>query len=149
MNRSDFLMQLREALENEMSAGEVQENVDFYNRYIQEELDAGKSEEEVMDMLGDPWAIAKTVLMSSGMGRNGGEAVYEDVEEAKEDRTCNNAKVHVVGLDAWWKKAVLAVSVIVIFLLIIGIIMGLITVVLPIVLPVLIVLFIVRLFQRK
>ena len=43
-----------------MSVAQVQDNVEYYKNYIKEEMKSGKSEQEVMDMLGDPWAIAKT-----------------------------------------------------------------------------------------
>ena len=61
MRSSDFLLQLKKALENELSVAQVQDNVEYYKNYIKEEMKSGKSEQEVMDMLGDPWAIAKTI----------------------------------------------------------------------------------------
>ena len=67
MRSSDFLLQLKKALENELSAAQVQDNVEYYKNYIKEEMKSGKSEQEVMDMLGDPWAIAKTILLEEKM----------------------------------------------------------------------------------
>ena len=62
MTRMEFLQQLRQALENDLSGSVVQENVDFYNQYISDEVRKGKSEEEVLQMLGDPWILARTVI---------------------------------------------------------------------------------------
>ena len=67
MRSSDFLLQLKKALENELSAAQVQDNVEYYKNYIKEEMKSGKSEQEVMNMLGDPWAIAKTILLEEKM----------------------------------------------------------------------------------
>ena len=58
MNRHEFLKQLEHALEAEMNPAKVREHVDYYRSYIAEEVKNGKSEKEVMDLLGDPWVIA-------------------------------------------------------------------------------------------
>ena len=65
MTRIEFLQQLRQALENDLSGSVVQENVDYYNQYISDEVRKGKSEEEVLRMLGDPWILARTVIAVS------------------------------------------------------------------------------------
>ena len=57
MNRSEFLDKLREALENDLSGPVVRENIEYYDSYIQSEVRNGKTEQEVLDMLGDPWMI--------------------------------------------------------------------------------------------
>ena len=41
MTRMEFLQQLRQALENDLSGSVVQENVDFYNQYISDEVRKG------------------------------------------------------------------------------------------------------------
>ncbi len=62
MNRSEFLDKLREALENDLSGPVVRENIEYYDSYIQSEVRNGKTEQEVLDMLGDPWMIARTII---------------------------------------------------------------------------------------
>ena len=42
MRSSDFLLQLKKALENELSAAQVQDNVEYYKNYIKEEMKSGK-----------------------------------------------------------------------------------------------------------
>ena len=54
MNRSEFLDKLREALENDLSGPVVRENIEYYDSYIQSEVRNGKTEQEVLDMLGAP-----------------------------------------------------------------------------------------------
>ena len=54
MNRSEFLNKLREALENDLNAQAVQENIEYYDSYIRSEIKNGRTEQEIMDMLGDP-----------------------------------------------------------------------------------------------
>ena len=111
MRSSDFLLQLKKALENELSAAQVQDNVEYYKNYIKEEMKSGKSEQEVMDMLGDPWAIAKTILLEEKMSGPqesiNSEEVWSDQEQKQQSQ-----KIHVFGLDTWWKKAAVILGVI-------------------------------------
>ena len=65
MTRAEFLEQLRSALQGNVQEHVVQENVAYYNQYISEELQKGKTEEEVLQMLGDPWILAKTIIAAS------------------------------------------------------------------------------------
>ena len=66
MNRSEFIRELREALKSNISEADVQENVRYYTGYIEEEVKKGRSEKEVIDELGDPWLIAKTISITPG-----------------------------------------------------------------------------------
>ena len=68
MKKSEFLSQLKKALESELDSKAVKENIDYYEDYIQSEIEKGRSEEETIEQLGDPWAIAKTILLSAKMG---------------------------------------------------------------------------------
>lgn len=58
MTKQEFLEKLRAALGNDLSGAVVSENVNYYKQYITDEVAKGKSEKEVIDELGDPWAIA-------------------------------------------------------------------------------------------
>lgn len=65
MNREEFLRQLKEALSGRVSEQIIQENINYYRNYINEQINRGKSEAEVLSMLGDPRLIAKTIEGSS------------------------------------------------------------------------------------
>ena len=67
MDKSKFLKELRDVLSSEVSAQAVRENIDYYSQYIDDEIRSGRSEKEVMDELGDPWVIAKTIIDASEM----------------------------------------------------------------------------------
>ena len=66
MTRAEFLEQLRSALQGNVQEHVVQENVAYYNQYISEELQKGKTEEEVLQMLGDPWILDKNYYCCIG-----------------------------------------------------------------------------------
>ena len=63
MTRAEFLDELIETLASKMTDSEIQSNIAYYNSYINDEMNNGKTEAEVLEELGSPFAIAKTLLM--------------------------------------------------------------------------------------
>lgn len=156
MNRSEFLNKLREALENDLSGPAVRENVEYYDAYIQSEIQNGKSEKEVLDMLGDPWIIARTIISSEenekgyyggtsyGYGAGSNNSVEEDTE--KEIR---HPILHLMGIDTWWKRLLFFAGTIIVLMIIVAVITGLIAAVLPFALPLLILVLILRIMSGR
>lgn len=68
MRRTEFLETLKKALDGEISIEDIRNNLDYYDQYIRTEVSAGKSEEEVLDELGDPQLIAKTIIDTAKAG---------------------------------------------------------------------------------
>ncbi len=62
MGRLEFIDQLRRALNGNVSPALVADNVNYYMEYISSEIRKGKTEEEVLDALGDPRLIARTII---------------------------------------------------------------------------------------
>ena len=99
MTREEFLQGLKEALDGNMDASAIQENLNYYNEYINEEVRKGKTEQQVVDTLGDSWAIAQTLLEADENGADGGAAAgssYGTYMKEEEGR---------VFEIPWWKKA--------------------------------------------
>ena len=126
MTKMEFLEGLRKALGNDLDRATVQENVNYYDGYISDEVSKGKTEEEVTAELGDPWVIAQTVIDAEeakrGMSKDGSAytssgSVYSDPvygdggDYTKEDYASQNqgyqTHVHTFGFDTWWKKLLL------------------------------------------
>lgn len=61
MSREEFLKQLKESLSMSLEKDAINEQLDYYDKYISDEMKKGKSEKEVIDELGDPRLIAKTI----------------------------------------------------------------------------------------
>ncbi|MCQ2610089.1 MAG: DUF1700 domain-containing protein [Lachnospiraceae bacterium] len=61
MTKRDFIKKLEDSLSASMTSNEVYSQVTFYEEYIDKEIKNGKSESEVLDELGDPILIAKTI----------------------------------------------------------------------------------------
>lgn len=78
MTKQDFLASLRSHLNGRIDAYEVESNVDYYSTYIEGELAKGRSEEDIMDELGQPALIARTLIDS--VKRREGEDDGDDYE---------------------------------------------------------------------
>ena len=61
MNKYEFLKILRESLEMSLEKDAINAQLDYYDKYISDEIEKGRSEKEVIDELGDPRLIAKTI----------------------------------------------------------------------------------------
>ena len=73
MRQEEFLNCFQNALEGKVSDRIIQENVNYYRNYINEQIRMGKTEDEVMQILGDPRLRAKTIEESSNFAREENE----------------------------------------------------------------------------
>lgn len=155
MTRIEFLQQLRQALENDLSGSVVQENVDYYNQYISDEVRKGKSEEEVLRMLGDPWILARTVIdAQDGTDRStvyeAGGSTYTDYEGGRStQKESGGQKMHGFGFDTWWKKLLAVLAVIMVIVIIFSIITGIVSLLAPIVVPIIVIMIVIRLISGR
>lgn len=149
MTRGEFLEGLRSALGNDLNGPVIQENVDYYQSYISEEIKKGRQEEEVIGELGDPWVIARTIIDSNGGRSDAGyqEHCCEPGESVYGRRQGQAGKGHVFRIGAWWKRLLLALVIAGIILAVFTVIGGILSLIAPFVVPVLIVIFIFRLFH--
>lgn len=54
MTKREFLEELKEVLSEQLPQNQVAEHVSYYMNYIEEQKQNESSEEEVLNMLGDP-----------------------------------------------------------------------------------------------
>lgn len=144
MSKQEFLEKLRQALTGRVAPSVVAENIKYYEDYINVEVRKGRSEKEVLDQLGDPRLIARTIAETSegsrsaegGRGSSGGH--YE--RPAGETTDPLRRRVRVPG----WVVLILLLVIVVVVL---SFVFSVVTALLPIVLPILGVLFLVKLFR--
>ena len=74
MERQDFIEGLRRALNGNVSPALVADNLNYYNEYISSEVRKGRSEEEVLEALGDPRLIARTIIETNTLEEGEGSA---------------------------------------------------------------------------
>lgn len=117
MNRQEFLETLGRALKRDLSDAEVMDNIQYYDNYIEEEIKCGKSEAQVLEQLGDPRLIAKTILQVEEQKE---EPVYDSTEtDASDDsreRYGGHVKVKQISKVKMW-LLILAVLLILFFIL--------------------------------
>lgn len=62
MSKTEFLQGLKEELEGKVPHSVIQENLQYYDTYITEEVSGGADENAVIDGLGGPRIIARTIV---------------------------------------------------------------------------------------
>lgn len=157
MTREEFLSRLRLALQGNVGSDKVQENINFYQEYIIEEIRKGKSEEEVLQSLGDPALLAKTIITANDAGGQRQNTVYDSDEGKYDSRSesgsgfgySNGGRMHVKRMDKWWHKLLLILTIVMAVLLVFAIVSGLIRIFAPIVIPIIIITIVIRAFGRR
>lgn len=164
MNRIEFIEKLQRALAGGLNSRQVAENVRYYQEYIDMEIRKGRKESEVLEGLGDPRLLAKSIIEANKRaGRSAGTNLNYDEEVADSDSGQTYSQDYgyrgdeegnpyedtmtgkVFRMPGW----LLLLIVTVVVLLIIGVAFSLISVLAPILIPVLIVMLIIKLFQSN
>lgn len=152
MTKYEFLEKMRHALANDLSGPVVQENVNYYDSYISDEVRSGRSEAAVIEELGDPWALARTIIESSGNEENTGnvqeEYTYGSGQQVYGQRQ-NRRQVHVFHFGSWWKRLLLLLGIVGVIMVVVAVIGGIFSLLAPILVPFLIIVFVLRIIDRN
>ena len=127
MNRQEFLETLRSQLAGQMQEGKAAAHIRYYEDYIQSQVRGGCSEQEVLEQLGDPRLIAKTLIDTDdgsiqedyGEYSSYGSSYGNEAEPPQQEKAWKK----VIDLSTWHGKAVViagAVLVIILLVLVIG-----------------------------
>ena len=150
MDRVEFIDKLQRALAGGLNIGQVAENVNYYQEYIDSEIRKGRSEADIMAQLGDPRLLAKSIIeankragASYGSNREYDEEMVDDVRETRRSRATSEGRI--IMLPGWLIMLIITVIVV----LIIALVLGLLTFFAPVILVGLVVLLIVKLFQGR
>lgn len=84
MKKNEFLRKLREFLSYELPDRLVEKNVNYYRDYIDSEINNKKPESKVLEELGDPQLIARTIIDAAKSGKDGIPNSDDDVDFKKE-----------------------------------------------------------------
>jgi len=152
MDRGEFLSVLRESLEGFIPMEEVETNIDFYRNYFEE---SGQSDKKVIDELGDPRLIARTIIDAYKASKGPMADYYteqarsEYSREHSEEYDDMSGSYYQYGRKVKWYEKLLfwAIIIIVIVLLftLVGVFVGY---VLPVILLVLLIKIIANHFKR-
>ena len=149
MDRREFIDKLQRALAGGLGSSLVAENVRYYEEYIDSEIRKGKSEAEVLNALGDPRLLAKSIIEANkrageSYGSNlGFDEEVSDDGERKGNRNATGGRM--IMLPGWLIMLIVTVVVIVV----IGVVTSLLAVFAPVIIAVLLVLLVIKIFQSK
>lgn len=145
MSREEFLRGLENALSGNVPPAVVRDNLRYYDDYIRSERQKGRSENDIMDELGDPRLIARTILdttpeaaegeyeeyhpFSSFAGNSGRSSQQDDAQQAQSGSYSGNIRYY--NLNKWYWKLLAVVVVILFFTLVLTIIGGILTLLIP------------------
>ena len=132
MTKAEFIRGLREALADAPDAL-ILENVNYYSSYIDSEIYKGRTETEILEELGEPQWIAKSILDANQGNRYAQEESrsYQDAYYDSSSRTYSGGGEHqttgkgfrIVDLNKWYIKALL-IAIPVLLMILIFTIMG-------------------------
>ena len=147
MDKNEFIEKLQRTLAGGLNSLQVAENVRYYEDYIATEIQKGKTEEEVLDSLGDPRLLAKSIIEANKRAGASFGSNQEYDEEIADDSDNRHGRSYSGGLmlPGWLMMVIITVVAI----LVIGIATSLISLFAPVILVVLVVLLIVKVFQNN
>ncbi len=158
MNKQEFLNKLLEALLENMDRRSAQKHMDYYDIYISSEVKKGKSEQEVVEALGNPRLIVKSIVNRGDF--QGTPEVFESENEKKNfsnnrNNSNNNDKkdfnVYINGkhINPIIAKIISIISIILILFLVIIVVYGVSWILFRIVLPLVLIMLLVSIIFKK
>lgn len=142
MTKSEFLEELRGALSEQLPADQVSEHVSYYMNYIQEQQRNGRSEEEILKMLGDSRLIARTILDTTSGKKDNQNYFYEQPSQNTQSKTKK-------GLSHKGKTYLYVAIAIGIIFLIIALITTLLSFLLPALLPIILFFVVISIIRKR
>ena len=109
MNKQEFMEQLRRSLASINDYAFVNDTIAYYENYIESQFRMGKTETEVMQELGDPRLIAKSIHATrtdgaDGEGTNEYETYREHATGRKVEHTLLNFNGRQINMPSWLIK---------------------------------------------
>ena len=122
MTKNEFLSILRDSLAGNVPSDVINENISYYRDYIENN---DKAESQVLEELGDPRLIARTLIDTDDGTEVYDESGYaeesygsDDYAENSTGNTTGRTKSYRLDLGTWYGKAiVIAIAVIIVILL--------------------------------
>ena len=142
MTKGEFLMTLRRKLTGEIPPQDVERNLLYYENYITDAVRGGKAEAQILDELGSPLLIAKTIIDTYG-AEVGADTKKRSADYAYQREDCDDRETqpHIYRIPSWtgWLLAILLVFLAVTIL----------RVLIPILVPVILVCIVVSWLRRR
>ena len=113
---------MEDALRGKVSNQVIEANLQYYRDYITGEIRKGRTEEHVMDDLGDPRLIARTIIETqggSGTGAGSGSSSASGYSYSQHaERSSYRSEKKVRRIQSWKVYLILILIIVVIFVII-------------------------------
>lgn len=138
MSKTEYIQIIERALAGQVSPQELHDIVSYYRDYIDMEIQKGKSEQEVLDGLGNPRHLVKSILAA-----NEQKGMEYEAETTQDDKERGGGRSFRIPL------LLIIIIVLLIVWLALGFVVALARFVFPILLPVMIIMGIISLIRRS
>ena len=149
MTRNEFLDGLRRALAGKVDLEQINETVRYYEDYIDIQIKSGKSEKEILENLGKPQLIAKSIINAKRNGQESGvdnqEICEEETQRYSRSKLGDKGVRFIMNMPGWL-AAFLALLILFVF---IWLCFSVLSFLAPILIPVAIILGIITFVARK
>ena len=115
MTKEEFLYELKKELSALDSAEAMAYNLRYYSDYIDAEIAKGRSEQEVLDELGNPRWLVNSIKESGDYGRVQ-DIIEGPLENIRSNDEEDNQTMHTIRIEGM-KARILGVAILAIFLL--------------------------------
>lgn len=153
MDKTEFLEVLRQRLAETLTYEKVEENIHYYENYISERTNQGYSEKQVIEELGDPLLIAKTIMSAGGEDTRTNTVIYDETPDIGEgengswnDPGMEMKSIHTQVRGGCLLAAVIVVLVVAVILWFVG---SVISILLPILIPLLVIMMVIAYVKQK
>ena len=144
MTKYDFMNELNAHLKGKISTQELNDLMNYYQEYIDTQIRKGKTEEEVLEELGSPRLLAKSIVQTKGVNDMEQDS-YRTFEEEEQVNSSSN-KIYF-GDKGYPLPLVIAIAVI-ILVLVLALVLHIIVFLAPAILVLAVVLFLYRLITK-
>lgn len=133
MDKQEFLNELRSYLQG-MDNSEINEIISFYDNYINEELSKGKTMSQIIDDIGTPRLLSKTIMQSKEKKKT---YAYSEQEysHTDNDNTQYGRQLNTIDFSKWYVKLGIISGLILVAIIIFAIVIGLFTIAIKIAIP--------------
>ena len=121
MDKQEFINSLRRELSGMADYEYVNDTINYYENYIESEVRMGTPESEVLENLGDPRLIAKSIRASkNATGSTTQDRSFENEAVNENSSTGLTLLGKFLNLPVWVQRASIGVGVIAVFALVIS-----------------------------
>lgn len=139
----NFFRELEDALRGEVSEYEYRDSLAYYREYFREQMSLGKSEAEIIEQLGSPRLIARSIIDAHGIEEEEGQSGYRDTQNdfGNEDVRESSPQGHNTVM-----RKIGGIATLILILLLVAVVLK---AILPLILIIVPVLLIVKMFQGE